>query len=115
MEINGASAVVTGGASGLGAATARTLADKGARVVILDRQEDAGKQIVAEIGGVFAFADVSDEQQVQAAIDVALDLAPLRVLVNCAGLGPATRIVDRDGTPIPLPDRQLQLRPPGSS
>jgi NAD(P)-dependent dehydrogenase (short-subunit alcohol dehydrogenase family) len=110
MDIDGASAVVTGGASGLGAATARALADKGARVVILDRQEDAGKQIAAEVGGVFALADVSDEQQVQAAIDVALDLAPLRVLVNCAGLGPATRIVDRDGTPIPLKKFEFVVR-----
>lgn len=110
MNIEGASAIVTGGASGLGAATARVLAERGARVVILDRQEDAGRKVAAELGGVFAAADVSDEEQVQAAIDAALSLAPLRVLVNCAGLGPATRIVDREGTPIPLKKFEFIIR-----
>jgi NAD(P)-dependent dehydrogenase (short-subunit alcohol dehydrogenase family) len=110
MKVEGASAIVTGGASGLGAATARALAGEGARVVILDRQEGAGKQVADELGGVFALADVSNEEQVQAAVDAALELAPLRVLVNCAGLGPATRIVDRDGTPIPLKKFEFIVR-----
>jgi NAD(P)-dependent dehydrogenase (short-subunit alcohol dehydrogenase family) len=110
MDINGASAVITGGASGLGAATALALAARGARVVILDRAEDAGKAMAAQLGGVFALADVSDEEQVQAAIDAALELGPLRVLVNCAGLGPATRIVDRDGNPIPLKKFEFVVR-----
>ena len=61
MEIDGASAVITGGASGLGAATAVALATRGARVVILDRAEDAGKAMAAELDGVFALADVSNE------------------------------------------------------
>jgi NAD(P)-dependent dehydrogenase (short-subunit alcohol dehydrogenase family) len=110
MNIEGASAIVTGGASGLGAATARALAERGARVVILDRQEDAGRKVAAELGGVFAAADVSDENQVQAAVDTAVGLGPLRVLVNCAGLGPATRIVDREGTPIPLKKFEFIIR-----
>jgi NAD(P)-dependent dehydrogenase (short-subunit alcohol dehydrogenase family) len=110
MKIEGASAIVTGGASGLGAATARFLAREGAQVVILDRQHEAGKRVADELGGVFAYADVGDEQQVQSAVDAAIALAPLRVLVNCAGLGPATRIVDRDGTPIPLKKFEFAIR-----
>jgi NAD(P)-dependent dehydrogenase (short-subunit alcohol dehydrogenase family) len=110
MNIEGASAIITGGASGLGAATARSLAKRGARVVILDRQEEAGRQVAAELGGAFALADVSDEEQVQAAIDAAIGLGPLRILVNCAGLGPATRIIDRDGTPIPLKKFEFVVR-----
>lgn len=100
MDINGSSAIVTGGASGLGEATARSLAERGARVVVLDRQEDKANKVANEIGGVAAVADVSDEEQVQAAVNAALELGPLRVLVNCAGLGPASRIVDRDGKPL---------------
>jgi NAD(P)-dependent dehydrogenase (short-subunit alcohol dehydrogenase family) len=110
MNIEGASAIVTGGASGLGAATARSLAERGARVVILDRQEEAGRKVAAELDGEFALADVSDEEQVQAAVDAATELGPLRILVNCAGLGPPTRIVDRDGTPIPLKKFEFVVR-----
>ncbi len=110
MNIEGASAIVTGGASGLGAATARVLAELGARVVILDRQEDAGRKVAAKVGGAFALADVSDEDQVEAAVDTAVGLGPLRVLVNCAGLGPPGRIVDRDGTPIPLKKFEFVVR-----
>jgi len=100
LDVNGASAIVTGGASGLGAATARALAKRGARVVILDRQEDKAREMAKEIGGLVAIADVSDEEQVQGAVDAAVEQGPLRVLVNCAGLGPPSRIVDRDGNPI---------------
>jgi NAD(P)-dependent dehydrogenase (short-subunit alcohol dehydrogenase family) len=110
MEISGASALVTGGGSGLGAATARALSERGAQVVILDRDEGHGQMIADEIGGVFAAADVSDEDQVQAAVDRARELAPLRVLVNCAGLGPAQRILERDGTPIPLKRFEFAIR-----
>src|SRR5271163_2601587 len=110
MDINGASAIVTGGASGLGEATARALAAGGARVVILDRQAEAGQRVAEQLGGAFALADVSDEEQVQAAVDTATGLGPLRVLVNCAGLGPATRIVDRDGVPIPLKKFEFVIR-----
>src|SRR5271168_3576763 len=110
MDIRDAAAIVTGGASGLGAETARALAGRGAKVVILDRAEEAGQKMAAEIGGVFAHADVSDEVQVQSAVGAAADLGPMRVLVNCAGLGPATRIVDRDGTPIPLKKFEFVIR-----
>jgi NAD(P)-dependent dehydrogenase (short-subunit alcohol dehydrogenase family) len=102
MDITGAAAIVTGGASGLGEATARRLATEGARVVILDKQVERGEKVAAELGGVFAEADVSDEDQVQAAVDAASELGPLRVLVNCAGLGPAARILNRDGSPVEL-------------
>lgn len=66
--------------------------------------------MAAELGGSFAHADVSDEAQVQAAVDAAVELGPLCVLVNCAGLGPAARIVDREGTPIPLKKFEFVVR-----
>ena len=110
MDVRGTSAIVTGGASGLGEATARALAGAGARVVILDRQADRGAAVAEEIGGAFAEADVSDEAQVQAAVDAAVELAPLRTLVNCAGLGGPARIVDRDGNPIPLEKFEFVVR-----
>ena len=110
LNLVNSSAVVTGGASGLGAATARRLAERGAHVVILDRQEEAGRKTAAAVGGSFVLADVSDEDQVQAVIDQAVTAAPLRVLVNCAGLGPANRIVERDGTPIPLKKFEFAVR-----
>ena len=89
LDIKGASAIVTGGASGLGAATCRLLAERGAHVVAVDLNEDLGNALAGEIGGKFARADVSDEAQVQAAVDAASSMGPLRVLVNCAGLGSA--------------------------
>ncbi len=110
MDIGGSSAIVTGGASGLGAATARALSARGARVVIADRRADSGQRVADEIGGFFALADVSDEEQVQGAVDAAVAMGPLRVLVNCAGLGPAARIVDRDGIPIPLTKFEFTIR-----
>ncbi|MDQ2728535.1 MAG: SDR family NAD(P)-dependent oxidoreductase [Actinomycetota bacterium] len=97
MDISGASAIVTGGASGLGEATARLLAERGARVVVLDMNDDAGEKLAKELGGIFAHADVTDTAQVTAAVDAAGELGPLRVLVNCAGIGWATRTVGRDG------------------
>lgn len=99
MEINGISAVVTGGASGLGEATARHLAERGAKVVVadLDRQEEKGAALAEEIGGVFVACDVTDTDQVIAAVEAAKDLGPLKALVNCAGIGWATRTIGRDG------------------
>ena len=110
MDITGASAIVTGGASGLGEATARLLAQRGAMVVILDLQEDRGELLAKEIGGVFAKADVSDEEQVQAAVDAASELGPLRILVNSAGLGRAGRIIGRDLTPNPLKNFEFVIK-----
>jgi NAD(P)-dependent dehydrogenase (short-subunit alcohol dehydrogenase family) len=99
MELNGTSAIVTGGASGLGAATARTLAARGARVVLadLDRQQDKGEALAKEIDGVFAPTDVTDTTQVIAAVEAAKELGPLRSLVTAAGIGWATRTIGKDG------------------
>ncbi len=110
MKIEGASALVTGGASGLGAATARLLAKRGAKVVVVDLNEDLGNKLATEIGGKFCKADVSDEAQVQAAVDAATEMGPLRVLINCAGLGNASRTVDRKGKPFDLKAFEFVIR-----
>ncbi|MCF2533198.1 SDR family NAD(P)-dependent oxidoreductase [Yinghuangia soli] len=102
LDLAGASAVVTGGASGLGEATARRLAAGGATVVVADKNEERGAQVAADIKGIFVATDVTDEAQVQAAVDAAAAAAPLRALVACAGTGYAARTVGRDGTPHPL-------------
>lgn len=98
MEIRGVSAIVTGAASGLGEATALLLSQRGARVVIVDRTDEAGERLAKQIGGVFAHADVTDVGQVTAAVETAKGLGPLRVLVNCAGIGWAARTIGREGT-----------------
>lgn len=99
-------AVVSGGASGLGAATVRALAGRGAAVTILDLNAEAGEALAAELGGhtTFVRTDVTDEASVEAAVAEASgkDL-PLRVAVNCAGIGWAERTVNRDGSPHGLP------------
>jgi NAD(P)-dependent dehydrogenase (short-subunit alcohol dehydrogenase family) len=99
MELNGSSAIVTGGASGLGEATVRLLAERGMRVVIADlpSQQDKADKLVSDTGGVFAPTDVTDTEQVIAAVEAAKELGPLRALVNCAGIGWATRTIGRDG------------------
>jgi NAD(P)-dependent dehydrogenase (short-subunit alcohol dehydrogenase family) len=97
MELGGTSAVVTGGASGLGAATARLLAEYGVTVVIADPQADKGEPLAKEIDGVFAETDVSNSEQVIAAIEAATARAPLWSLVNCAGVGWAARTIGKDG------------------
>jgi NAD(P)-dependent dehydrogenase (short-subunit alcohol dehydrogenase family) len=99
MDVTGTSVVVTGGASGLGLATARTLAEKGAHVVLLDLPSSAGEERAAELGGTFAPGDVTSPEDVEAALDAAEAAAPLRALVHCAGRGGALRLVDRDGNP----------------
>ena len=98
MDIGGTSAIVTGGASGLGEATVRALAGRGARVVVIDMQDDKATALAEEVGGVFAHADVTDTAEVVAAIDTASELGPLRACVNCAGIGWATQTIGRDGT-----------------
>src|SRR5262245_15282911 len=110
MDISGASAIVTGGASGLGNATARALAARGMFVVIADLQEELGTKAAAEIGGLVVQTDVTDEDQVQAAVDAAVEAAPLRVLINCAGIASATRTVNRDGEPHPLAQFEKVIR-----
>jgi NAD(P)-dependent dehydrogenase (short-subunit alcohol dehydrogenase family) len=103
MDLNGAAAIISGGASGLGEATARDLAAHGVTVVIADLNEERGKSLADELGGIFVKTDVSDENQVQAAVDAAVATGkPLRVVVNSAGIGWATRTVNRDGSPHDL-------------
>ncbi|MBO3747252.1 SDR family oxidoreductase [Streptosporangiaceae bacterium NEAU-GS5] len=103
MDLNGAAAIISGGASGLGEATARELAGVGATVVIADLNVERGKSIADELGGVFAHTDVSDEASVQAAVDVAVATGkPLRAVINSAGIGWASRTVNRDGSPHDL-------------
>ncbi|MEV4254613.1 SDR family oxidoreductase [Spirillospora sp. NPDC049652] len=103
MDLNGVSAVVSGGASGLGEATARELAANGVKVVVADLNEDKGKALADELGGVFVKTDVSDAAQVEAAVQAAVDTgAPLRIIVNSAGIGWAERTVNRDGAPHSL-------------
>jgi NAD(P)-dependent dehydrogenase (short-subunit alcohol dehydrogenase family) len=97
MDITGASAIVTGGASGLGDATARLLAQRGARVVVADMQDEKGDKVAKDIGGIFAHTDVTNEDEVIAAVDAAKELGPLRVLVNCAGIGWPQRTIGKDG------------------
>jgi len=103
MEINGVSAIVTGGASGLGAATARLLAKQGAKVAIFDMNADLGAAVAAETGGAFFAVNVADEENVGAALAAAESAhGTARILVNCAGIGTARKTVDREGKPHPL-------------
>jgi NAD(P)-dependent dehydrogenase (short-subunit alcohol dehydrogenase family) len=101
MDVTIGSALVTGGASGLGLATARRLVERGVPTVILDLPGSAGAEVAAELGGKtrFAAADVTDPEAVAAAVGVADELAPLRTLVHCAGRGGAMRVVDKEGRP----------------
>lgn len=99
MDLKDASVLVSGGASGLGAATATTLAARGATVVVVDRNAEQGSKLAEQLGGgaIFVEADVTSGTGVQNAIDRAVALAPLRVAVNCAGVGWAQRTVNKDG------------------
>ncbi|WP_063049832.1 3-hydroxyacyl-CoA dehydrogenase [Nocardia arthritidis] len=105
MEISNAVAAVTGGASGLGLATVRELHGKGAKVVIVDLPSSSGEAVAKELGDgvVFAAADVTNEEQVSAALDAAQELGDLRIAVNCAGIGNAIKTVGKNGA-FPLAD-----------
>ena len=97
MDIKGSSAIVTGAASGIGAAVARRLAALGAVVVVADVQADKGEALAAEIDGVFARVDVTSTEQITAAVEAAAEIAPLRAVVNSAGIAWAQRTIGRDG------------------
>jgi NAD(P)-dependent dehydrogenase (short-subunit alcohol dehydrogenase family) len=102
MDIRGHAAIVTGGASGLGAATARMLAEAGAKVAIFDVNEKAAAEVAIDINGIALHCDVTNSETTERAIaSAAADHGAARIVINCAGVGPAKRIVGRDG-PMPL-------------
>lgn len=119
MDIKGTVALITGGASGLGAATAKRLSDSGASVVLVDLPSSQGESYAAELnargaasGGtaVFVPADVTSEEQVQAAVDAAAALGPLRIVVNCAGIATPGKVLGRDGVlPLDTFNRVIQI------
>ena len=105
MQINGLAAVVTGGASGLGAATAARLASLGAKVALFDLNAEAGEAHAKEIGGKFFTVNVTDEASVEAALEAAEAAhGKARILVNCAGIAPPAKVINRDGSAIALAD-----------
>ena len=110
MEVKGQAAIVTGGASGLGAACARTLAAAGAKVTILDMNEKAAADMAGELKGHAVLCDVADSASAEAAVKKAAAAhGPARILINCAGVGTAKRIVGRDGA-MPLADYERVIR-----
>jgi len=110
LNLQGGSAIVTGGASGIGEASARQLAELGMRVVVADLQEDRGSDVAKQIGGLFVKCDVSSEEDGNAAVSAASEMGPLRALVNSAGLGRAGRTVDRNNDPMPQNDFDFVIR-----
>ncbi len=98
LDLTNTSSIVTGGGSGLGEATARALAARGAKVVVLDLQPDKGNAVATDIGGAFVQADVANAEQVIQAVETAMEMGPLRSLVTAAGIGFAARTVGRDGS-----------------
>ena len=110
MDVKGQAAIVTGGASGLGAACARTLAAAGAKVAVIDLNQKAAAEVAIDINGLAISCDVADSESAQAALKkAAADHGPARILVNCAGIGTAKRIVGKDG-PMPLADYERIIR-----
>ena len=108
MNVAGCAALVTGGASGLGLATAIALNDAGARVVIADLASSRGTQLAADLGLTFSPTDVTDEHDVARAVEAATELAPLRIVVSCAGVATVGRAVGRNGA-LPLADFERVL------
>jgi NAD(P)-dependent dehydrogenase (short-subunit alcohol dehydrogenase family) len=107
MNLEGSSSIVTGGASGIGEACARQLAAAGSRVVIADLNEDKGSAVASELGGLFVKCDVTSEEDANAAVAAASEMGPLRALVNSAGIGWASRTIDRNNVPMDLSKFQL--------
>jgi len=110
LDLNGASALVTGGASGLGRGCAAKLAAHGAKVLIADLDEAMGTAAANEFGGMFVKADVADPAQMQAAVDAAGKMGPLRAAVNAAGIAHAMRTVNREGEPFDLGQFEFVIR-----
>ncbi len=111
MRISGAAAIVTGGGSGLGRATAEALAAKGARIAVFDLNAAAAAEAAKAIGGLAVVCDVADDASATAAVAKAEEAhGAARVLVNCAGIGTAVRVVSRDGAPAPLADFEKVIR-----
>jgi len=105
MKIQGQAAIVTGGASGLGAQTARELARRGAKVAVLDRNDEGAKAVAAEIGGIGIGCDITSTDSLVAALEAARAAhGPARLVMNIAGIGTAKRLIGKDGTPMPLED-----------
>jgi len=102
MSLEHTSALVTGGASGMGEATARRLAAEGAQVAVVDRDATKGEAVARDIGGIFCEADITEDESTQAAVGAAVELAPLRTCIHCAGVGWAERTIDRNGNPHDL-------------
>ncbi len=110
MEIRGHAAIVTGGGSGLGGATARMLAGAGAKVAIFDVNQQAAAEVAADIKGLAVPCDVADSASMEAAFAKATAAhGPARILINCAGIGTAKRIVGKEG-PMPLADYERIIR-----
>ena len=116
MDVNGVAAVVTGAASGLGEATARELARRGAKVAVLDRDQERGEKIARDIGGIFCEVDVTSDEKVSAAFARAREAhGQERILVNCAGVATAAKTVGRDketkaAKPYPLQQFEVTLQ-----
>lgn len=110
MQIQGSGALITGGASGLGLATARVLAAAGAHVTLLDLPSSAGAEMAAELGGTFAAGDVTSPEDAASAVAAANENAPLRIVVNCAGIAPPAKVLDREGNPAVLADFERVIR-----
>jgi NAD(P)-dependent dehydrogenase (short-subunit alcohol dehydrogenase family) len=111
MIIQGTAALVTGGASGLGAQTAREFAKRGAKVAVLDRNGAGAKALAAEIGGIGVECDITSTDSVLAALATAREAhGAARILMNIAGIGTAKRLIGKDGTPMPLEDFERVIR-----
>ncbi|MGO2049222.1 MAG: SDR family NAD(P)-dependent oxidoreductase [Microbacterium sp.] len=110
MQIQGSGALITGGASGLGLATARALAAAGAHVTLLDLPSSAGAEAAEELDGTFAPGDVTSPEDAATAVAAANEQAPLRIVVNCAGVATPAKVLDRDGTPAALADFERVVR-----
>lgn len=115
MEIKNKVFIVTGGASGLGAGTARMLCANGARVVLADVQDEAGEALAKELGQRYVHCDVTQEQDARAAVAAALELGSLFGLINCAGIAPAAKTVGKNGAhPLDMFQKVISINLIGS-